>query len=185
MIKRFVIPAGQWAGQLDVGFGEGQVLLAGLPRPCTLQGVPLDRPLSTLTHKAVAATTETTDLGEFSALAAAYSLDRQNEQILRGAFKATITAWADTGRRVPLHWDHRGEAANIIGSVNPSSMRETDEGLYVEGELELEDSVVAREVWRSVKNNTVGLSSATWSRKTTFAVMACASSSPSTCSRSR
>jgi HK97 family phage prohead protease len=75
-----------------------------------------------------------------------------------GAFKASIAAWAETGRRVPLHWDHRGEASNIIGSIDPNSMVEMEEGLFVEGKLGISESEVAREVWRSVKNNTVGLS---------------------------
>jgi hypothetical protein len=48
-----------------------------------------------------------------------------NEQIVKGAFRQTITAWADTGRRVPLHWDHRAEPSNVIGWVNPLTMRET------------------------------------------------------------
>ena len=75
---------------------------------------------------------------------------------MRGAFKASIAAWAKTGRRVPLHWDHRGEASNVIGSID--KMAETEEGLLVEGRLDIRDSEVAREVWRSVKNNTIGLS---------------------------
>jgi Caudovirus prohead serine protease len=37
-------------------------------------------------------------------------------------------------------------------------MSETDAGLYVEGQLDLEDSEQAREVWRLVKRNAVGLS---------------------------
>jgi HK97 family phage prohead protease len=57
-----------------------------------------------------------------------------------------------------LHWDHRGEAHNVIGSIDPMSMRETSEGLRVEGKLDLEDSEVAREAWRSMKANRVSLS---------------------------
>ena len=34
-----------------------------------------------------------------------------------------------------------------IVSVDSSTMRETDEGLYVEGELDIQDSETAREVW--------------------------------------
>ena len=32
-------------------------------------------------------------------------------------------------------------------------MKETEQGLYVEGQLDLEDSEIAREVWRSVKRD--------------------------------
>jgi HK97 family phage prohead protease len=59
---------------------------------------------------------------------------------------------------VPVHWDHRGEAEKVIGSIDPTKMTETDEGLHVEGKLDLEDSEVAREAWRSMKNGTIALS---------------------------
>jgi HK97 family phage prohead protease len=110
-------------------------------------------------HLAVkAAVTETTDLGRFSAIAAAYSVDRQNEQIRPGAFHDTIESWQKSGKRVPLHWDHRAGAESIIGEVDPASMRETEAGLYVEGTLDIHDSDLARQAWRSVKKNRVGLS---------------------------
>jgi HK97 family phage prohead protease len=60
---------------------------------------------------------------------------------------------------MPLHWEHRGEAKNVIGLANPASMREVAGlGLYVEGKLDLDHSEVAREAWRSMKDNRVGLS---------------------------
>jgi hypothetical protein len=37
-------------------------------------------------------------------------------------------------------------------------MREIDAGLYVEGKLDIEDSELAREAWRSLKRNRIGLS---------------------------
>jgi HK97 family phage prohead protease len=59
----------------------------------------------------------------------------------------------------PVHWNHSGAAADIIGAIDPAAMREIpDEGLYVEGKLDLQDSDVAREAWRSMKNNAVSLS---------------------------
>ena len=110
-------------------------------------------------HKQVALTdATTTDLGHFEAIAAAYTVDRMNEQIVRGAFEDTITAWQHQNRPVPIHWNHEGEAANVIGSVDARSMAETDEGLYVEGQLDLETSEVAREAWRSMKAGRIALS---------------------------
>jgi Caudovirus prohead serine protease len=44
------------------------------------------------------------------------------------------------------------------GSVEPQTMAETDEGLHVEGQLDLETSEVAREAWRSMKADRVALS---------------------------
>jgi HK97 family phage prohead protease len=97
-------------------------------------------------------------LGQFSALAAAWSPDRDGDQIVRGAFAASIERWQASGKRVPLHWAHKGDAEYIIGYVDPASMRETREGLFVRGKLDLEHSEVAREVWQLVKQNVVGLS---------------------------
>ena len=105
-----------------------------------------------------AATAATTDRGEFTAIAAAYSVDRVKDRIIPGAFKDTIARWQASGKRIPLHWNHEGDAKNIIGSVDPASMKETDQGLYVEGKVDVADSETAREAWRSVKNGTMSLS---------------------------
>src|SRR5829696_408788 len=59
---------------------------------------------------------------------------------------------------MPLAWNHSSAAEDIIGSIDPNSVEETDEGLYVEGRLDLEDSELARQAWRSVKRNRIGLS---------------------------
>jgi Escherichia/Staphylococcus phage prohead protease len=109
-------------------------------------------------HKTVATTPRTTDQGEFTAIAATYQTDREGERILPGAFASTIANWQASGKRLPLHWNHGSAAADVIGYVDPASMRETDEGLLVRGQLDLEDSAVAREAWRSMKNDAIGLS---------------------------
>jgi HK97 family phage prohead protease len=113
-----------------------------------------------LEHKTVEASTRVgTDLGEFAAIAATYDVDRVKDRIRPGAFEKTIARWRASGKRIPVHWAHRGEAKNVIGSVDPATMREMPgAGLYVEGKLDLEDSEVAREAWRSMKDNRVGLS---------------------------
>jgi HK97 family phage prohead protease len=81
------------------------------------------------------------------------------DRIKFGAFEKTIAAWQASGKRIPVHWAHRGEAKNVIGSIDPATMREVAGlGLYVEGKLDLDDSEVAREAWRSMKDNRVGLS---------------------------
>lgn len=109
-------------------------------------------------HLQVKAAATTTDKGEFSAIAAAYTIDRVKDQIVPGAFAKTIKAWQENGRQIPLHWDHEANPESIVGTVDPSSMRETKEGLYVEGMLDLENSEMAREAWRSMKNNALALS---------------------------
>ena len=109
-------------------------------------------------HLTIKAASTATDQGLFSAIAASWSLDREGDQIARGAFASTIRDWQASGKRLPVHWNHSGDAADVIGWVDPASMREADEGLYVKGRLDLEDSEVAREAWRSMKNNAVSLS---------------------------
>lgn len=109
-------------------------------------------------HLTIKAAATTTSKGVFSAIAAAYSVDRMGERIIPGAFEKTILAWQTSGKQVPLHWDHSGSAEDIIGYIDPASMKETDEGLYVEGKLDIKTSDVAREAWRSMKNNAVALS---------------------------
>jgi hypothetical protein len=61
-------------------------------------------------HKTVKATTRAgTDLGEFTAIAAAYTLDRDRERIVRGAFEKSLAAWRERDRLIPLHWSHLGD----------------------------------------------------------------------------
>lgn len=109
-------------------------------------------------HKLLEAKATTTDLGEFEAIAAAYSVDRTKERIVPGAFKATIAAWKESGKQIPLHWEHSAAAEDIIGTVDPASLKETEDGLFVKGKLDLADSEVAKQAWRSMKANRVGLS---------------------------
>jgi HK97 family phage prohead protease len=122
----------------------------------------MSRPMESGQHKehiaTKAAVTETAERGQFSAIAAAWSLDRQNERIIKGAFKSTIEKWQRSGKDLPVHWDHRGGAEYIIGSSDASSLEERVDGLYVEGTLDIKDSELAREAWRSVKKNRIGLS---------------------------
>jgi HK97 family phage prohead protease len=109
-------------------------------------------------HMQLKADTTVQELGTFEALAAAYSIDRQGERIRPGAFAATIERWRESGKMLPLHWDHNRDASAVIGSIDPATMRERSDGLYVEGSLDIEDSEVAREAWRSLKRNRIGLS---------------------------
>lgn len=111
-------------------------------------------------HKTLAAkATATTERGEFSAIAAAYTVDRVKDRIIPGAFEKTIAQWRSSGKRIPLHWDHKAGPENIIGSVDPARMQEKPgEGLYVEGALDLEGSEKAREAWRLMKSGAMALS---------------------------
>ena len=104
------------------------------------------------------AVAETTELGHFAAIAAAYStIARETDRPRR--VRPTIAQWQESGRQVPVHWDHGSKAEDIIGSVDPQTMIETEDRLFVEGDLDIHDSDVARQAWRSVKRDRIGLSS--------------------------
>jgi len=119
---------------------------------------PVPRRAPTVAHLRVKAAAVATDAGEFEALAATYGIDRQRDQIRRGAFENTIKRWRESGRRVPVHWNHETSAASIIGWIDPHSMSETDQGLYVAGKLDIDTTETARQAWRSMKNGTLSLS---------------------------
>jgi Escherichia/Staphylococcus phage prohead protease len=105
------------------------------------------------------ATTEaTTDLGEFTALASTWDVDREGDRVSPEAFDRSIAGWKRLSTDMTLLWDHRGGPEYVIGSVDPKSMRVLEQGLFVEGKLDLEDSTMARQAWRSLKANRIGLS---------------------------
>jgi HK97 family phage prohead protease len=111
-------------------------------------------------HTVKAATvTATTELGEFTAIAAAYTLDRDGDRIVHGAFAKTIEKWRGSGKRIPLHWNHSGAASDIIGSIDPGTLREEQGvGLKAGGRLDLNDSDTAKEAWRAMKSGSMSLS---------------------------
>jgi hypothetical protein len=56
-----------------------------------------------------------------------------------------------------VHWNHSPVPKDIIGSIDPASMRETDDGLFVRASSTF-SQVQAREVWPLVKANVMSLS---------------------------
>lgn len=99
--------------------------------------------------------TETdTDQGTFVALVSAWTLDREGDTIDRHAFDTTIAAWQQSGKRMPLLFDH---SAQEIGSVDPKGMRATDEGLVVPGEVD-RSTETGRQAWRAIKRGTASFS---------------------------
>ena len=111
-------------------------------------------------HKQVEATaTPTIEKGTAVLLVAAYTKDRSGDVIERGAFRSTIAAWKASAKQIPLAWNHdTGEPERLIGTVDPSSMRETRDGLLAEAHLDLDGSETARTAWRLVKSDSIGVS---------------------------
>jgi Escherichia/Staphylococcus phage prohead protease len=111
-----------------------------------------------MVHLTIKAASVATDKGMFTAYAATWSIDRDGDQIVKGAFAKTIRRWQQSGKALPVHWNHSGEASDVIGSIDPASMVEREEALRVSGQLDLKESETAREAWRSMKSNAVSLS---------------------------
>lgn len=80
--------------------------------------------------------------GTFSGFLAVYgNVDSYGDRILPGAFKKSLRANGDAGRKFPILWQHDwGEPIGVF-----EKMRETDDGLYVErGRLLISDIPRAR-----------------------------------------
>jgi HK97 family phage prohead protease len=84
----------------------------------------------------------------------AWDADREKDVIERHAFDATISAWQASGKRLPLLFEH---SSVVVGSIDPFSMRATDAGLVVEGEVDRETDQ-GRQVWRLIKSGVTGFS---------------------------
>jgi HK97 family phage prohead protease len=107
-------------------------------------------------HLALKATTTATDqeLGTFRALVSAWDADRERDVITRDAFDATIKAWRESGKYLPLLFEH---SATVVGSIDPDSMKPTEEGLEVAGEVD-RSTDAGQQVWRTIKSGTAGFS---------------------------
>jgi HK97 family phage prohead protease len=92
-------------------------------------------------------------------LVAGYDVDRGGDVIQRGAFRAAIAAWQSSDKQLPLAWNHEtNKPEQLIGTVDTASMKETRDGIVAEAHLDLDGSSTAREVWRLVKPDSIGVS---------------------------
>jgi len=97
------------------------------------------------------------DQGLFAARVAAFgNVDRGGDRIIKGAFRKTIQKWQAGTKRIPVIFSHDWKVIeHFIGTVDPKSMVETDEGLVVAGRLDIEDNPKARSVWRKLKDGSL------------------------------
>ena len=93
--------------------------------------------------------------GEFIALAAVFdNIDSYGDRIIRGAFAETLEQWASSGDPIPVIWQHNWSDPNAhIGYVLEA--KETDEGLWYKGKLDIEDNPFALQVYRLMKGRRV------------------------------
>jgi len=107
-------------------------------------------------HLTLKATTTTVDqeLGHFTALASAWTADRERDVIARDGFNDTIAAWQRSGKSMPLLFEH---SSTVAGAIDPASMRADDQGLVVGGQVD-RSTAEGRQVWRTIKAGTAGFS---------------------------
>lgn len=76
------------------------------------------------------------NIGRFSGYAATYDIDLENDQIVPGAFKSTIAEHLKNNRPVRMYYQH--DSHEMIGGFYPTAMKEDANGLYVEGDINLD-----------------------------------------------
>jgi HK97 family phage prohead protease len=80
--------------------------------------------------------TDSNRLGWFQGLASTYDIDRDGERFAFGAWTESIFQWQKAGTYPPLFFNHRtADPEDIVGRV--LSMKETVDGLLIEGMLDL------------------------------------------------
>jgi HK97 family phage prohead protease len=90
--------------------------------------------------------------GEFSGYGSVYGvIDTYREMVAPGAFTASLDRWKEKGRLPPILWQH-----NSREPIGPFTvMKEDDKGLYVEGQLLIDDVEKAREARALMKAKAV------------------------------
>src|SRR4051812_24124492 len=126
-----------------------------------LAGIDLDTPAGEPRMKEMlitkAAVTTVTERGEFTAIISTEKTDREGDVVLPEAMVAAIQAWNVDGKQIPLAWAHRTEPDELIGSVDPTSVKAENGEVIVSAWID-RDIPRGREVWRLVKSGTLGFS---------------------------
>ena len=105
--------------------------------------------------KAVA--TPTTDQGVFEAVISTSAIDRELDVVEPAAMVSALRAWTVTKKNVPLHWNHSSEPEDIVGHVDPASVKAVGDQVHAAGYVDL-DTERGRHVWRLMKAGSVGFS---------------------------
>lgn len=108
-----------------------------------------------MTLKAVATTT--TDQGVFEAVISTESIDRENDIVIPEAMVAALKAWSATGKKIPLHWNHSSDPEDIVGHVDPETVKAVAGEVVASGWVD-QDTDRGRHVWRLAKSGTLGFS---------------------------
>jgi HK97 family phage prohead protease len=104
-----------------------------------------------------AAVTTATEEGVFTAVISTERTDREGDVVIPEAMVAAIQAWNVDGKQIPLAWAHRTEPDELIGSVDPTSVKAQNGEVIVSAWID-RDTPRGQQVWRLVKSQTLGFS---------------------------
>lgn len=93
------------------------------------------------------------DAGEFTALAAVFgNVDLVGDRMVKGSFANTLDRWRKSGDPIPVILSHQhDDPMALIGEADPRGVYESDEGLVVQGRLDLQDNPTAKQVHKLMK----------------------------------
>lgn len=88
------------------------------------------------------------NVGRIAGYASTYNIDRVGDMVMPGAFTKTIKSFNEEKRPIRMYYQH--DEKELIGAFNPTHMKEDANGLYVEGDINL-DVQRGREVYALAK----------------------------------
>jgi hypothetical protein len=108
-------------------------------------------------HLLLKASTTATDQGLFEAVISTATIDRERDVVDPVGMVRALRKWANTGKRIPLAWNHSQAAADQIGYIDPTSARAVGGEVHASGWID-QSSAVGADAWRLVKAGTLGFS---------------------------
>jgi hypothetical protein len=104
---------------------------------------------------ALKAVVAATDLGQFEALISTEAVDREKDIVVAAAMVDALRAWTLTNKLIPLHWDHSSAPEDIVGCIDPASVKAQGGEVLAAGKVDL-DTDRGRQVWRLMKGGVCG-----------------------------
>jgi HK97 family phage prohead protease len=108
-------------------------------------------------HMTLKAATTAKEQGIFTAVISAASVDREKDVVEPAGMVAALHKWTETGKQIPLAWNHSSAADQIVGSINPASAKDVGGEVVVAGQIDMSTETGAH-VWRLIKAGVVGFS---------------------------
>lgn len=111
--------------------------------------------MKTKTYQAQVKATDDGDAGTFEALVSVFgNVDHAGDRVMPGAFAKSLERWSESGDPIPVVFSHRWDDLDAhIGKVLQAE--ETDDGLLVTAQLDVEEDEAAAKVHRLLKDRRI------------------------------